>query len=46
MYWDHMKGLDWLWGTLMMGFWIAVLGLVVYIAVKWAQGDRHRRSHQ
>ena len=46
MYWDHMNGLDWLWGTLMMGFWIVLLGLVVYLAVRLAQGDRHRGNHR
>ena len=45
MYLHDMNGLDWLWGTLMMGFWIVLLGLVVYIAVKLAQGDRERKSH-
>lgn len=43
MYWsDHMSGWDWLWGTLMMGFWIVLLGLIVYIAVRVAQRDHDR----
>ena len=45
MYWNHMSGLDWLWGTLMMGFWIVVLGLVVCLVVRMAQGERRPRSH-
>lgn len=45
MYWHNMSGWDWLWGTVMMGFWIVLLGVVVYIAVKLAQRDRGRRSH-
>lgn len=28
---------DWLWMTLMMGFWLAVLGAVVYLAVRFAR---------
>ena len=40
--WDHMDGWDWLWGTLMMGFWIVLLGLVVYIAVRVAHHDHDR----
>lgn len=45
MYSDHMSGWDWLWGTFMMGFLIVLIGLVVYVAVKLAQGDRERKSH-
>lgn len=41
MYWDHMQGWSWLWGTLMMG---VILGLVVYLVVKLAQGGHHGRS--
>lgn len=44
MYWHNMSGWDWLWGTFMMGFWLVLVGLVVYVVVKWAQGDRARRS--
>ena len=36
--WDHMNGWDWLWATFMMGFWIVLIGLVVYVAVRLAQG--------
>ena len=32
-----MDGWDWLWMTLMVGFWLVVLGAVVYLAVRLAQ---------
>jgi flagellar biogenesis protein FliO len=32
-----MDGLDWLWMSLMMAFWIALIGAVVYVAVRLAQ---------
>lgn len=35
MHW--MDGWDWLWMTLMMGFWLVVLGAVIFIAVRLAQ---------
>lgn len=44
MYWDHMDGWDWLWATFMMGVWVVLLGAVIYIAVRLAQGDRHGKS--
>lgn len=44
MYGDHMDGWDWVWGTLMMGFWIVLLGVVIYFAVRLAQRDRGRRT--
>jgi hypothetical protein len=44
MYWHDMNGWDWLWGTFMMGFWIVLIGVVVYAAVKLAQGDRPHKS--
>lgn len=44
MYWDHMDGWDWLWATFMMGVWVVLLGTVIYIAVRLAQGDRHGKS--
>ena len=44
MYSNHMEGLDWLWGSLMMGFWIVLIGVVVFLAVRFAQGDRRSRS--
>ena len=40
MYAHDMQGWDWLWGSLMMGFWIVLLGLVVYVAVKLATRER------
>ncbi len=46
MYSDHMNGLDWLWGSLMMGFWIVVLALVVYLVVRLAQRDSRSESRQ
>ena len=39
--WDHMGGWSWFFGSLMTVSWIVLLGLVVYIAVRLAQGDRH-----
>lgn len=32
-----MDGFDWLWMTFMMGFWIVLIGLVVFVAVRLAQ---------
>jgi heme/copper-type cytochrome/quinol oxidase subunit 2 len=32
-----VDGWDWLWMTLMMGFWLVVLGAVIFIAVRLAQ---------
>ena len=39
-------GLDWLWMTLTMGFWLVALGVIVYVAVRLALGDhdKTRRS--
>jgi heme/copper-type cytochrome/quinol oxidase subunit 2 len=31
-----IDGWGWLWMTLMMGFWLVVLGAVIYIAVRLA----------
>jgi hypothetical protein len=42
MYGDWNSGWDWFWMTLMMLVWIAVLGGVVYAAVRLAL-DHHRR---
>lgn len=42
MYWHD--GWDWVWMTFMMGFWVVVLGAVVYAAVRLAQRDKSRRS--
>jgi uncharacterized membrane protein (DUF4010 family) len=40
----HMDGWDWLWGTLMMGFFIVLIGFVVYVAVRLAQRDGGPRT--
>jgi len=32
-------GWDWFWMPFMMGFWVVVLGVVVYVAVRLAQRD-------
>ena len=32
----RMDGWDWAWMTLMMVFWVVLLGVAVYIAVKLA----------
>ena len=42
MYWHD--GWDWLWMTFTMTFWLVVLGVVVFLAVRLAQGDRGRKS--
>jgi len=42
MYWHG--GWDWLWMTFAMGFWVVTLGVVVYIAVRLALGDRDKTS--
>ncbi len=42
--WDHMGGWSWFFGSLMTVSWIVLLGLVVYIAVRLAQGDRRRNT--
>lgn len=39
-YWHDTDGWDWFWMSGMMAFWVVVLGLVVFIAVKLAQGGR------
>ncbi len=36
MHTTWMNGWDWLWMTLMMGFWLVVLGAVIYIGVRLA----------
>ena len=40
MYWHD--GWDWLWMTFVMGFWLLVLGVVIYLAVRFALGDHDR----
>jgi hypothetical protein len=37
---EWMSGWDWAWMTFMMVFWIALLGAVVYAAVRLASGRR------
>ena len=37
-----MNGWDWVWMSSMMVFWIAVLGAVVYAAVRLAQRSPHK----
>jgi len=32
-----IDGWDWVWMTFMMGFWVVLLGAVVYVAVRLAQ---------
>jgi hypothetical protein len=32
-----VSGWDWLWMTLIMGFWLVVLGAAVFVAVRLAQ---------
>jgi hypothetical protein len=39
-----MDGLDWVWMSLMMVFWIGVLGAVIYIAVRLGQRPPTGRS--
>jgi hypothetical protein len=39
-----MDGLDWLWMTFMMGFWIVLIGGVVYVAVRLAQRPPRTRQ--
>ena len=34
---NWMNGWDWVWMTLMMSFWVVLLGVVVYLAVRLAQ---------
>lgn len=42
MYGDWNSGLDWLWMTLMMLVWIAVVGGIVYAAVRLALGHQRK----
>ncbi len=39
---DHMNGSDWFWMSLGMGVGLVVLGVVIYVAVRFALGDRDR----
>jgi hypothetical protein len=43
MYPGHMNGWGWFAGSLMMVLWLVVIGLVVYVAVRLAQGNRENR---
>lgn len=36
MYDGHMDGSDWFWMTPMMLFWVVLIGVAVYIAVRLA----------
>ncbi len=38
--WHDMDGWGWFFGSMMMLFWAVVVALLVFIAVKLAQGDR------
>jgi putative membrane protein len=40
MYGDHMDGWDWVWMSVMPVIWIALIGVVVYVAVRLANGSR------
>ncbi len=44
MFSGHMSGWDWFAGSLMMTIWLVVLGLVVYLAVRLAQGNPPARA--
>lgn len=37
-------GWDWFWMVPMMLFWIVILGLIVYGAVRFALRDEHRTT--
>ena len=39
----HMSGWGWFAGSLMMTIWLVALGIVVYLAVRLAQGNRGNR---
>ena len=40
----YMDSWDWLWMSFMMGFWLVVLGAVVYLAVRLAQRPPRERK--
>lgn len=44
MYGDWGSGQDWLWMTLMMLFWLVVLGGIVYVAVRLAIQHQHQQK--
>ena len=37
-------GSDWIWMTFGMGAWVIVIGVVVYLAVRLANRDKHGRE--
>lgn len=37
-----MNGWEWIWMSSMMGFWLVVLGAIVYAAIRLAQRAPHR----
>jgi hypothetical protein len=39
-----MHGWSWVWMSFMMGFWLVVLGAVVYVAVRLAQRSPRDRQ--
>lgn len=41
MYWHD--GWDWLWMTFVMGFWVVLLGLVVYLVARLTERERSDR---
>ena len=40
----YMDSWDWPWMSFMMGFWLVVLGAVVYLAVRLAQRPPRERK--
>jgi hypothetical protein len=40
----YADGWDWFWMSFMMGFWIVLIGVVVYVAVRLAQQPRRERK--
>ena len=40
-----VDGWDWLWMTFGMTFWIVLIGVVVFVAVRLAQRPPHARQH-
>ena len=38
-----MDGGDWIWMSLMMAFWVVLIGAVVFVAVRLAIGGGRRR---
>jgi hypothetical protein len=48
--WDHMRGWDggwmWLWGTLMMLTWVAVIGVAVWLILRSVHNDRNSSNRR